>query len=107
MTLERDGEPIDAVVQTTKAGYVYVFERATGKPVFPIEERPVPGALVEGQYVSKTQPFPTAPPPYTRQRFDLSWLDDRGEEFARRPSSHDSRACGWARTTFRRASRAR
>ena len=81
VTLERDGKKIDAVVQTTKAGYVYVFERETGKPVFPIEERPVPGALVEGQYVSKTQPFPTAPPPYTRQRFDLSWLDDRGEAF--------------------------
>lgn len=81
VTVERDGVQIDAVAQTTKAGYVFVFERATGKPVFPIEERPVPGALVKGQYVSKTQPFPTAPPPYTRQRFDLSWLDDRGDEF--------------------------
>lgn len=81
VTLERDGKKIDAVVQATKAGYLYVFERATGKPVFPIEERAVPGGLVEGQHVSKTQPFPTAPPPYTRQRFDLSWLDDRGEEF--------------------------
>ncbi len=81
VTIERDGETIDAVAQTTKAGYLFVFERETGKPVFPIEERPVPGALVDGQYVAKTQPFPTAPPPYTRQRFDLSWLDDRGEAF--------------------------
>ncbi len=81
VTLARGGKSIDAVAQTTKAGYVFVFERATGEPVFPIEERPVPGALVEGQYVAKTQPFPTAPPPYTRQRFDLSWLDDRGEAF--------------------------
>ena len=81
VTIERDGRKIDAVAQTTKAGYVYVFERESGEPVFEIEERPVPGALVDGQHVSKTQPFPVAPPPYTRQRFDLSWLDDRGEAF--------------------------
>ncbi len=81
VTIERDGRTIDAVAQTTKAGYVFVFERETGAPVFPIEERPVPGAIVEGQHVSKTQPFPLAPPPFTRQRFDLSWLDDRGEAF--------------------------
>lgn len=81
VTIERDGRTIDAVAQTTKAGYVYVFERESGEPVFEIEERPVPGALVDGQFVSKTQPFPVAPPPYTRQRFDLSWLDDRGAAF--------------------------
>lgn len=77
--VERAGRRIDAVAQTTKAGYVFLFERATGEPVFPIEERPVPGPLVEGQYVAATQPFPTAPPPYTRQRFNLSWLDERGD----------------------------
>jgi quinoprotein glucose dehydrogenase len=84
VAIERDGRRIDAVAQTTKAGYVFVFERESGAPIFPIEERPVPGALVDGQYVAKTQPFPSAPPPYTRQRFDLSWLDDRGPEFEAR-----------------------
>lgn len=84
VTLTREGRKIDAVAQTTKAGYVYLFERETGRPIFPIEERPVPGPLVDGQYVSPTQPFPTAPPPYTRQRFDLSWLDDRGPEWRSR-----------------------
>ncbi|MFO0688226.1 MAG: PQQ-binding-like beta-propeller repeat protein [Myxococcota bacterium] len=81
VTVVRDGRTIDAVAQATKAGYLYLFERETGKPIYEIEERPVPGSLVEGQYVAKTQPFPTAPPPYTRQRFDLSWLDDRGPEW--------------------------
>jgi len=81
VTVTRDGKTIDAVAQTTKAGYVFVFERETGRPVFPIEERAVPGALVPGQHVALSQPFPTAPPPYTRQRFDRSWLDDRGPAF--------------------------
>ncbi|MBK7948518.1 MAG: PQQ-binding-like beta-propeller repeat protein [Deltaproteobacteria bacterium] len=81
MTVVRDGKTTDAVAQATKAGYLFLFERETGEPIYEIEERPVPGSLVEGQFVAKTQPFPTAPPPYTRQRFDLSWLDDRGPEW--------------------------
>jgi len=84
VTLERDGRRIDAVAQPTKSGHVFVFERETGRPVFPIEERAVPAGLVEGQRVSPTQPFPTAPPPFARQRFDLARLEDRGEEIRTR-----------------------
>jgi quinoprotein glucose dehydrogenase len=79
--VRRNGREIDAVSQTTKSGHVFVFERETGTPLFPIEERPVHAAVVEGQTVSPTQPFPSAPPPFTRQGFDPSLLDDRSEGF--------------------------
>jgi quinoprotein glucose dehydrogenase len=62
-----DGRPIDAVALPGKTGFVYVFERATGKPVWPIEERPVPASDVPGEEASVTQPFPTRPPPFARQ----------------------------------------
>ena len=79
---ERDGRVIDAVTQTTKAGLLFVFDRETGEPVFPIEERSVQANLVEGEQASPTQPFPTAPPPFTRQGFDVSQLDPgRGADF--------------------------
>jgi len=81
ITIERDGRVIDAVTQATKSGHLFVFERETGEPVFPIEERPVPESSAEGEWVSPTQPFPTAPPPFTRQGFDLSRIDDREEGF--------------------------
>ena len=61
ITLERDGEDIPAVVQTTKMGYVFVFHRETGVPLFPIEEIPVPRSDVPGEVVSPTQPVPTLP----------------------------------------------
>ncbi|MAG30289.1 MAG: pyrrolo-quinoline quinone [Deltaproteobacteria bacterium] len=79
---ERDGRMIDAVSQTTKAGLLFVFDRETGEPIFPIEERPVHASLLDGEWVSPTQPFPTAPPPFTRQGFDLSMIHrDRREGF--------------------------
>ncbi len=77
--LEREGRRIDAVAQPTKSGHVFLFERETGKPVYPIEERPVPAGFLEGEWISKTQPFPTAPPPFTRQGFRLDMIDDRDE----------------------------
>ena len=58
-----DGRPIKAVAQITKTGFTFVFDRATGKPVWPIEERPVPQSTVPGERTSPTQPFPTKPPP--------------------------------------------
>jgi glucose dehydrogenase len=58
-----DGKPIKAVAQVTKQAFVYVFDRVTGKPVWPIEERPVPASNVPGEIASKTQPFPTRPAP--------------------------------------------
>ncbi len=56
-----EGRPVKAVVQLTKQGFAFVFDRATGKPVWPIEERPVPKSGVPGEWTSPTQPFPTKP----------------------------------------------
>jgi quinoprotein glucose dehydrogenase len=61
-----DGKPVKAVAQSTKQGMLYVFDRITGKPVWPIEERPVPQSTVPGEKTSPTQPFPTKPPAYSR-----------------------------------------
>jgi quinoprotein glucose dehydrogenase len=62
-----DGRRIKAVIQGSKTGFLYVFDRATGKPVWPIEERPVPQSTTPGEHASPTQPFPTKPPPFERQ----------------------------------------
>lgn len=62
-----DGRPIKAVAQATKHGFVFVLDRVTGEPVWPIEERPVPQSDVPGEQLSPTQPFPTKPPPFTKQ----------------------------------------
>ncbi|HEV8347911.1 MAG TPA: PQQ-binding-like beta-propeller repeat protein [Vicinamibacterales bacterium] len=66
MDLVVDGRPVKAVAQATKQGMLYVFDRVTGKPVWPIEERPVPQTDVPGEKTSPTQPFPTKPPAYSR-----------------------------------------
>jgi quinoprotein glucose dehydrogenase len=58
-----DGKPVKAVAQVTKQAFVYVFDRVTGKPVWPIEEQPVSASSVPGERLSKTQPFPTKPAP--------------------------------------------
>jgi len=58
-----EGKPIKAVAQVTKQAFVYVFDRVSGKPVWPIEEQPVPASSVPGESASKTQPFPTKPAP--------------------------------------------
>ena len=71
-----DGREIQAVAQPTKQGWVYVFDRVTGEPVWPIEERPVPAGNVPGEWYSPTQPFPTKPPPFERQGFRLEELID-------------------------------
>jgi quinoprotein glucose dehydrogenase len=57
------GKPVKAVAQVTKQAFVYVFDRVTGQPVWPIEEQPVPASSVPGESASKTQPFPTKPAP--------------------------------------------
>jgi len=62
-----DGKPVKAVAQPTKQAFLYVFDRVTGKPLWPIEERPVPKGDVPGEWYSATQPFPTKPPAYDRQ----------------------------------------
>ena len=66
-TIRRDGRAIEAVIQATKTGLLFTFERASGEPVFPIIEKAVPQDAVPGEYPSPTQPFPAAPPPLVRQ----------------------------------------
>ena len=71
-----DGRAIKAVAQPTKQGFLFVFDRETGKPVWPIEERPVPQSKVPGERTSATQPFPTKPAPFERAGFLLDYLID-------------------------------
>src|SRR5882724_925165 len=71
-----NGRAIKAVAQPTKQGWLYVFDRVTGQPVWPIEERPVAKGDVPGEWYSPTQPFPTKPPAYDRQGVSLSDLID-------------------------------
>jgi quinoprotein glucose dehydrogenase len=71
-----DGRPIKAVVQVSKQGFAYVFDRTTGKPVWPIEERPVPQSMTPGERTSPTQPFPTKPPAFDRQGSTVDNLID-------------------------------
>jgi glucose dehydrogenase len=66
-----DGKAIKAVALPSKESFLYVFDRVTGKPVWPIEERPVPQSDVPGEKTSPTQPFPTKPPAYARNEFKV------------------------------------
>ena len=66
-TIRRSGRTIDVVAQAGKTGFLYVFDRVTGAPIWPIEERPVPKSDIPGEQAWPTQPFPTAPPPFAAQ----------------------------------------
>lgn len=77
ITIKKDGRSIDAVAQPTKFGTLILLERETGLPIYPIEERPVPtSSELSGEQLSKTQPFPTFPEPFTRQNMHLEDLND-------------------------------
>jgi quinoprotein glucose dehydrogenase len=80
VTVVHDGKPVDAVAQTTKSGHVYVFERETGRSLFPIEERPVPKSELMGESAWPTQPVPLKPPPFARQFFAEDIVTDRTPE---------------------------
>jgi len=69
LTVQHDGATVPIVAQPSKQGFVYVFNRITGAPLWPIEERAVPQSDVPGEKSWPTQPFPTAPPPFARQSF--------------------------------------
>ncbi|MXZ73342.1 MAG: PQQ-binding-like beta-propeller repeat protein [Acidobacteria bacterium] len=71
-----DGRDIPAVIQITKQAFAFVFDRATGEPVWPIEERPVPQSTTPGEVTSPTQPFPTKPPAFDRQGATVENLID-------------------------------
>lgn len=69
VTLQRNGRRVEAVAQVTKTGHTFVLDRDTGRPLFPVEERPVPRSDVPGEQSWPTQPFPLKPPPFAQQRF--------------------------------------
>jgi quinoprotein glucose dehydrogenase len=90
LTVLHDGRLVDAVAQTTKQGVLYLFDRVTGKPLFPIEERRFPQTDVPGEVTSLTQPMPTVPKPFARQVLTEEFLTNRT------PEAHE-----WALKEFR------
>ena len=88
LTVRHNGKMLDAVAQVGKEGFVWVFDRETGQPLWPIEERPVPKSTMPGEVTWPTQPFPLKPPRFARQRFttkDLSpFLDPEEREQLRK-----------------------
>ena len=76
VTVKRNGGEVPAVAQVTKTGFVFVLDRLTGKPLFDVEERPVPQTKIPGEWTSPTQPFPVKPPPFARQTFAFDELTD-------------------------------
>jgi quinoprotein glucose dehydrogenase len=90
LSVRRDGRSVDAVAQTSKQGFVYLFDRVSGKPLFPIEERAYPPSEVPGEQASPTQPLPLEPAPFARQRLTEELLTTRT------PAAHE-----WALAQFR------
>lgn len=84
VTVTHAGKKVDAVAQTTKTGFVFVLDRETGEPLFPVEERPVPPSRVPGEEAWPTQPFPLKPLPYARQHMTKDDLTNFS------PGSYDS-----------------
>jgi quinoprotein glucose dehydrogenase len=80
LTVKRDGKQIDAVAQTTKQGFVYVFDRITGQPLFPVEVKKYPASTVPGEVAAAEQPLPTIPAPFARQRLTEGLLTTRTPE---------------------------
>ncbi|MGB2644673.1 MAG: PQQ-binding-like beta-propeller repeat protein [Candidatus Acidiferrum sp.] len=91
VTVNRDGKEIDAVAQTTKQGFVYLFDRVSGKPLFPIEYKHYPSSNVPGEVASEEQSLPTKPAPFARQLLTENMLTTRT------PEAHQ-----WALENFRK-----
>ncbi len=91
VTINRDGKKIDAVAQTTKQGFVYLFDRASGRPLFTIEYRKYPASTVPGELASASQPLPMNPAPFARQILTEDMLTNRT------PEAH-----AWALEQFRK-----
>jgi quinoprotein glucose dehydrogenase len=92
LTVKRDGKDVDAVAQTTKQGFVYLFDRGNGKPLFPVDYRKYPPSTVPGEVAAAEQPLPTKPAPYARQLLTEEMLTNRTPEIHR-----------WALEQFRAA----
>ncbi|HEY2930430.1 MAG TPA: pyrroloquinoline quinone-dependent dehydrogenase [Acidobacteriota bacterium] len=87
VTVNHDGKAVDAVAQVTKTGLIFVLDRDTGQPLFPVEERPVPPSQLEGEQAWPTQPFPLKPPPLTRNAFtekEITNISKTGSNYVRR-----------------------
>jgi glucose dehydrogenase len=80
VTVKRDGKRVDAVAQTTKQGFLFLFDRTTGKPLFPIEERKFLASQVPGEVTAPTQPVPLSPEPFARQVLTSDLLTERTPE---------------------------
>ena len=80
VTVKKDNKTIDAVAQITKQGFIFLFDRETGVPLFPVEERPVAVSKIPGEQSWPTQPFPLKPLPLNRQKFDSSVITDISPE---------------------------
>jgi quinoprotein glucose dehydrogenase len=80
VTVKQNGRTIDAVAQATKQGWLYLFDRTNGKPVFPVEYRKYPASVVPGEVTSDTQPLPTKPAPFARQTLTADLLSNRTPE---------------------------
>lgn len=78
VTVTHGGRRIDAVAQVTKTGYVFLFDRSTGRPLFDVREVPVPASDLPGERAAATQPIPIKPPPFSAQYFDESNVTDIG-----------------------------
>ncbi len=78
VTVTRDGEKRDAVAQVTKTGYVFLFDRVTGKPLFEVKDQPVPRSEMTGEQAATTQPIPVKPPPFAAQFLDETNVTDIG-----------------------------
>lgn len=91
-TARRNGKTVQALAQTSKQGYLYLFDRLTGESFYPIHERPYPASTVPGEVTAKTQPLPDGPEPFARQRLTEDMMT------ARTPEMHE-----WAVKTFREA----
>jgi quinoprotein glucose dehydrogenase len=84
VTVTHNGKQIDAVAQITKSSHVFLFDRVTGTPLFPIEEVPVPPSTLEGEAAWPTQPIPVQPPPFSRNRMREEDITQRSQ------AAHDS-----------------
>jgi quinoprotein glucose dehydrogenase len=91
VSVKRDGKTVDAVAQTTKQGFVYLFDSATGEPLFPIEYHKVPASKVPGEIAASEQPLPARPAPFARQLLTEDMLTERT------PAAHE-----WAVEQFRK-----